>query len=464
MTRTAGVALGLVLLVAPTAVRAQQGSPDEVPARADSGGAASAPTLTLGAAIQGALEHSPNVASARAAVSGATADRLAAWGAFLPGVDANMSLSHNSFTTVTFLSPEGVSQRVSQPITDVAKSVGQSLAISWDLLDGGQRFAELGATAAASRAAGLRVSDARRTAISTVKQAYFDALLQQRLATMAADQLRARRQDLEVTRKRYQIAAVDRSDLLGAQVQVRQAELALADARGAARDAVRQLEVAMGEPGQAPDSVRLADAPPLPDADSLDAGALVRRALGEDPILLAYRADADAAGSRLWSARSQYLPRITLGFDLGRSEQLGRNGSLFTFNPANHSNSFFVQASWSLFNGFTRHQQAAQAAVAEDQAMASHAQKSHEVERDVRNLAAEVQRRQKRLELQRQVADLSRQRVELAREQFRLGSLNFIELQTVIDQATSADRSVAQELHDARVAWAKLEALVGGGR
>jgi len=76
---------------------------------------------------------------------------------------------------------------------------------------------------------------------------------------------------------------------------------------------------------------------------------------------------------------------------------------------------------------------------------------------------AEVRRRQHRLEIQRQVADLSRQRVELARQGFRLGSLSFIELQNVIDQATSDEQAVARELHDARVAWARLEALVGGG-
>lgn len=454
-------ALGLVLLLA--SARAQQSPPGTAPVGGDAS-AGPADTLTLADAIHGALRHSPDVSSARAAVSGATADRLAAWGAFLPTAAASTSFYRYSFTTVTYVSPEGVSQRVSQPITDVRRSAGQDLIFGWDLLDGGRRFADLGATAAASRAAGLRVSDAERTAISTVKQAYFDALLQRRLAHMAADELQARRQDLEVTRKRYEIAAVDRSDLLGAEVQVRQAELALADARGAARTAVRQLEVAMGEPGEVPDSVALGTVSPLPDADSLEAGLLVRRSLAQNPALLAFQADADAAGSRMWSARSQYLPRITVGFDLARSEQLGANGSFFTFNPSNHSNSFFVQASWNLFNGFQRHQQSERAAVAQDQALASHARKSHEVERDVRNLVAEVKRRQKRLGLERQVADLSRQRVELAREQFRLGSLSFIELQSVIDQATSAERAVAQELHDARVAWAKLEALAGGGR
>jgi multidrug efflux system outer membrane protein len=439
------------LLVSPLALRAQEGRPGV------------ADTLTLGAAIEGALQHDAGVASARAAVSGAGADRLAAWGAFLPTADASTSFYRYSFTTVTYVSPEGLSQRVDQPITDIRRSATQDLAFSWDLLRGGRRFASLGATAAETRAAGLRVGDAERTAVSTVKQAYFDALLRQRLADMAAGQLGARRQDLEVTRRRYQIAAADRSDLLGAQIHVRQAELALSDARGAARDAVRQLEVAMGEPGDVPDCIALGAVAPLPNADSLDADALVRRALGEDPALLAFRADADAAGSRMWSARSQYLPTISVGFDLARSEQLGANGNFFTFNPSNHSNSFFLMARWSLFNGFTRHQQAAQAAVAQNQALASHARKSHEIERDVRNLVAEVKRRQRRMELERQVADLSRQRVELAREQFRLGTLNFIELQSVIDQATSSEQAVAQELHDSRVAWAKLEALVGVG-
>jgi len=452
-------AVALACVLAPRPARAQSGA---AAARQPAAGAPG-DTLTLGTAIRGALERSPDVRSARAAVSGAAADRLAAWGAFLPRADASTSFYRYSFTTVTFLSPEGLSQRLSDPITDKRRSTSQSLQLSWDLLRGGRRFAELGATAAESRAASLRVSDAERTAVSTVKQAFFDALLRQRLAEMASDQLEARRQDLEVTRRRYQIAAVDRSDLLGAEIQVHRAELRLADARAAAREAERQLEVAMGRKGEAPDSLALAEAPPLPDADSLDANALVRQAMGENPALAAFRADAAAASLRKWSARSRYLPTISLGFDLSRSEQLGPNGSFFTFDPSNHSNSFFVAASWNLFNGFTRHQEAAQAAVAQNQALASRSKKSHEIERDVRNLVAEVRRRQHRLEIQREVADLSRQRVELARQQFRLGSLSFIELQNVIDQATSDEQAVAQELHDARVAWARLEALVGGG-
>jgi outer membrane protein len=463
MTRRSAVAPWLALLLLSAPVSAQQGTPGLAPTVADSG-SAPADTLTLGAAIQGALQKSPDIASKRAALSGAAADRLAAWGAFLPTATADLRLSRTSATRATFQDSLGVPGRVAQNVSSVTQFSSQGLSFSLDLLRGGRRFAELGATASEGRAAGLRLTDAERTAVSTVKQSYFAALLEQRLADMAAAQLEARRQDLDVTRRRYQIAAVDRSDLLGAQVQVRQAELALADARGAARDAVRKLEVDMGRPGTLPVGIALHDVGSLPDADSLDADALVRRALGENPALLAFKADAAAASSREWSARSQYLPTISVGLDLSRSEALGPSGSFFTFNPSDHSNGFFVSARWNLFNGFTRHQQAAQAAVAENQALASHAQKSHEIERDVRNLVAEVKRRQDRLGLQRQVAELSRQRVALAREQFRLGTLNFIELQSVIDQATSADRAVAQELHDARVAWARLEALVGGGR
>lgn len=446
-----GVVAGLALASAPA--RSQAPGP-----------AASSDTLTLAAAVRAALGHSADVATARANVSTAAAGRLAAWGAFLPTASASLSLNRSSFTAVTYTSPEGVSQRLSQPITDVSKVAGQGLSFNWDLLDGGRRFAELGATAAETRAADFRFTEAQRKAASTVKQAYYDALLQQRLAAMAADELDARRRDLEVTRRRYDIAAVGRGDLLGAEVQVRQAEARVDDARDGARKALRQLEVALGRPGEAPEDLVLANVGPMPDADALDADALVRRAESGSPELSALRADVAAADSRVWSARSQYLPTLRIGFGLSRSEQLGAGGSFFTLNPSNHSSSFFVGASWNLFSGFSRHQEAASAAAAKDQALASHAEKSHEIQKEVRDLVADVKRGQRRLTLQRQIADLSRQRVELAREQFRLGTLSYIELQSVIDRATAAQQAVAQDLHDARVAWAKLEERVGGAR
>ncbi len=448
--RAAPAVLGAALALGSGAARAQQNGPAE-------------DTLTLARAIQVTLAEQPSISRARAAEAAATADRLAAFGSFLPTVEANASLSRSAFTSATYVSPQGLSQLSDPPTVGVLQSTMQSLYLQWDLLRGGQRFVDLGATAAADRAAGLRVTDAERQAVLAVKQDYLDAYLQQRFVEMDSAELEARQRDLEIARRRYEIAAIDRGDLLGAQIQVRRAELKLADARDRAREVIRKLQVDMGRPGDVGGREVLRDVGALPDADSLDSEALVREALGTNPGLSALEADAAAAGSRLWSARSAYLPTLSIGLNLNRSENLGPNDHFFTLDPRDHGHALSVTASWRLLDGFARHKDAAQAAMARDQAAADHAQESHEIERDVRNLVAEVQRRQERLRLEREVADLSSQRVGMAREQFRRGTLSYIDLQQLIDQSTNAEEDVAQELHDARVAWAKLDALVGGG-
>ena len=73
-------------------------------------------------------------------------------------------------------------------------------------------------------------------------------------------------------------------------------------------------------------------------------------ALRANPNLLALRMDREAAGEDLWSAKASYLPRIDIGYTLGRSKDLGRDESLFDFSPANTSDGFVIQGSWSVFS------------------------------------------------------------------------------------------------------------------
>ena len=117
------------------------------------------------------------------------------------------------------------------------------LSFSWDIFRGGQNMARVKSGAAASRAANYRVDDAQRVVVRDVKVAYYEALKLQQLELVAAGQLESRREDLDVTEERYRIAGVTRSDLLGAQGEVAQAELTLLDRRNQARTAIRELQV-----------------------------------------------------------------------------------------------------------------------------------------------------------------------------------------------------------------------------
>lgn len=460
----------LAALVAPAVAAVALGvSAETLPAQA-------ADTLTLEDAVRTALASRPDVDAARARASAEGAVRWADWGAFLPTARANASFGRTRFTTVTFQDPEGSARALEVPLESERHFVTQGLSFGWDLLRGGRRIAKLKAGGAAEDAAGLRLDEAERTAVAEVKAAYFEAVKRRRLADIAAEQLESRRRELERARERFRLAAVDRSDLLGAEGQVRATELALLDAREAAREARRQLAVATGRADRLDAAPRadadretapgppLAEPPSPPDPEGLDADRLVQRALATHPELAALAAEADAASARLWGERAGYLPDVSLSWSTGRSEQLGPDGSFFNFDPRNTARGLTLSASWELFGGFGRREATARAGAELQRARARRTGRRLEVEKAVRDAVAEVRRRARRLELLRARRELARERVALTEEAFRTGSATFVELQSVVEEVTAAERGVVTERYDYLAAWARLERWAGDVR
>ncbi|MBT8460972.1 MAG: TolC family protein, partial [Gemmatimonadetes bacterium] len=215
-------------LVAATPVRAQQ-------------------VTTLEEALRTGLTLNPNLESSAAAAAAATSSRWADWGAFLPTIDLRGALSQTDFTTVTFVDPTGVSQELEDPITATRKSSSGSVSFGLALLNP-ERIANVKAGDARENAADLRLTAAERVVIRDVKRSYFEALKQKQLLNVSERQLQARRQDFRVTEQRYRIAAASRSDLLGANIDLSDAELRVLDSEDALSRALRQLQVTLGVP------------------------------------------------------------------------------------------------------------------------------------------------------------------------------------------------------------------------
>lgn len=420
-------------------------------------------TLTLDGAIRLALDRHPDAVGARARLGAAAAEQRAGWGAFLPQADASLFFQRSSFTTVTFPSPEGPSQRLDEPIEDVSKAASQGLSFSWDLLRGGQRFTDMRRTRAGVRSANNRVSQTERDITAAVEIAYYEALKQMGLVDVARRQLDGRRRDLEVARRRYEIAAVNRTDVLGAEIEVGQAEIALLEALDAEAGAQRELRFSMGMAAEGP-RFNLREVGPPPDATALDEAELAGVALSTKPEIRALEADVVAASAGLWGSRSRYLPNISLSYNLARSEQGGVDAPLFQFGPDNTSQTFSIQASWNLFDGFTREQQTAQARADLRAAESSLALQRITVDKEVRNLVRQIQTGARRLELQERNRDLARQRVDMMRERYRLGTVEYTDLLTATQQLTEAERALIQERYEHLKGWASLEAEIGGVR
>lgn len=464
---TAGLAAAGTAALLALAARPLAGQAAESAAAATAAPAAAADTLTLEAALDAALARNPDVQAARARRSSAAAGRLADWGAFLPDATASARFQRTDGTRLTFEGEDGTPRATPEPISFTSKSATQQLRLDWTLLDSGRGLLDLKEGAARVEAATHRISSRQREVAARVKRAYFEALKQQRLLRVARRQLEARRQDLEVTRERVEAGVGTRTDLLGARVEVGNAELAVLDAEDLLRQELRTLRSEMGTAGAAGDGAEsLRDVETLPDAGRLDREALVAGALASDPEVRALEADASAASTAATRGWTRYLPEVTASYTRTLSEDGGADASFLNLSPSDHFDGLGLTVSWNLLDGFGRQEEIARADAELGETRAEKRRRVIELEREIGNLMSEIRRRDERLEVLERNAELASERLELARISYEEGLRTFDQLQDFIDEERRAEEQLARERYEYLKRWADLEEAAGplGGR
>lgn len=416
-------------------------------------------TLELENAIRTALLRNPSITTAEANAATAAADRWAHWGALLPSASVSANIGSSSSTTLTFLEDDGTRVVLDDPVISDRRSNGANLSFNLQL--GAETFTTIDAGGEQRAAAEYRLSAAHALVVRQVKVAYFEALKQQRLVELAERQLELRREEFELTEDKYEIAAADRSELLASEIAVRTAELQLLEAEDARDRAVRAIRVAQGVDGLAETDVVLAEPPIVPDAGALAIDELLLAARGTNPQLLALAAEESAASTSVWAARSTYLPTLGASLSFGRGRQLGGDESFFEFSPANTSSSFQLSLSLPLFNGFQRKQRNAAASNQLAIARANLREQEIAVEQQIRGLVEDIRRGDRRLEVLAGNVELAEERLELTREQYRLGTVQYINLQQAIQDLDSAAGDVYEQRYELLKRWAELEELVG---
>ncbi|HSH46794.1 MAG TPA: TolC family protein, partial [Longimicrobiales bacterium] len=186
----------------------------------------SARTVSLEEAVELALEHHPGVVSADASATSARAGQLQARGAWLPSVNANGVYGNSS------------NQRFDQSTGQlVSENYTAQLRASYELFSGGRRVTSMRAASAQVDAADAMARASRFDAVLAAKRAYY-------AAAAAADLLRVARQRVERAREqfgfaetRYDVGTATTSDLLRAEIELANAELAEVEAEVALRGA-----------------------------------------------------------------------------------------------------------------------------------------------------------------------------------------------------------------------------------
>ncbi len=425
-------------------------------------GAAQAPRLTLEQALDIASRSNPGYRKALNDLDLAGPTARQAWGAFLPGLSLSLNTGY-SFTQRR-VGTDDFGNPVPNPNAERRwnSSAGQAMSADVTVFQGGSRFHALTEVRAQAEAGEWTTRAELIRITADVSRQFHRAQRQQELVELERDLLAGREQDLEATRRLFEIAAKSQTDLLGAELEVNRQRRALQDSESERLKALEALRVAVGDREVGIEGGVTGELPDVGDLGWLDEDALVGRALEAHPALRALTAQERAAASGLGAARGGRWPTVTLGADLNRSGFGPRTEFLFDPSPdQSRFGGLRIGIQIPLFQNFRTSYEIASADVRLRNAGEDLRQERLLVEQRVREAAIDLRSRAQQRELMAALRDLADRRLALVREEYRLAVADFEALQNAVREAASARRDEINARFDLVDALITLDEVVG---
>lgn len=468
-----GFVVGIVLVVggtflppdggAPLAAQQDSGSRLESTTIATAAAQQDSATLSFDDAVRMALANSPAYLRQLNAVDAAEYSERQSFGsAFLPSLSAGLSFRGSTFRRKTAEDDFGNPIGGTEFVENTTSSASQNLSLGSVNLVNLQSWRGYGAararTAAQAAAAELQAAQLR----TAVGQAYWRAVQAERLIEVEERQLESARQQLAAVRELLRVAARQPTDVLGAELQVAQAEQRVQEAMGTARKERLQLKQTMGV--ELDRTFRLGtDWPAVFDPATLDADALVGRAVQQGPRLARERVNVEAADRALGTARAARYPTVSASASWGRGTSAQGYAAIGELDPPNQSWGFGLNVNVPLFTRFGTWSEVGRADVELRNAEQTLREARLQVEREVRAAVIDLESAHTAVQLAERSAELARERLRQGEELYRLGSIGYTELQRMFDDVASAERGVVTAHNQFASALLQLEEKVGGG-
>lgn len=296
-----------------------------------------------------------------------------------------------------------------------------------------------------------------------VRRLYFDALEQGELLDVETRIREAREVDLESARRLFEIAQRSRVDVLNAELQVAQQDQNIQAQSRTYEQALLALRAYMGDGTIAPFEPTPVDFNVF-DPSGIPADTLVRLALEANPGLREARASVSGAQLGVSEAKESWFPTLGVSFDYGRLAQTRRSDAFLDFSPEPND----WQSSFSIFLGlpvlenfFQDRAELAQAQVELDAQEEQLRERRLEVDRTVRTEWINLNNQYQSLQLARRSFDIAGEAVRLAREEYRLGTRTFEQLQESVTAQADAARQAIQARYGFVDAYLALEEAMG---
>ncbi len=400
----------------------------------------------LGALIEQVEVSNQNVLAAEARYRQARAVAAASRAAFFPTLDANASI-------VRSRSPSGVLGGTTAGRIITNRSAGLSSAWELDLWGRIRRAAESTATSAQASAADLAA--ARLSAQAELASDYFQLRVLDAQKRLLDDTTAAFAKSLELTRNRYAAGVAAKVDLVQAETQLKSTQAQALDTGVQRAQLEHAIAILLGRP---PSQFSLAPTPLAAVMPGIPVG-LPSDLLERRPDIASAERHVAAANAQVGVATAAFFPALTLsasgGFRSPDASQWFTVPSRFwSIGPA---------LAQSIFDAGLRRAQSEQAIAAYDATVADYRQAVLEGIQEVEDNLAALRILGEEARVQDEAVSAGRESVELTLNQYKAGTVSYLNVVTVQTTQLNNERTAVGLLGRRLVAAVTLVKALGGG-
>ena len=402
---------------------------------------AAATVYTLDECIETALASSTTLARAEAGLAGARADVMSSWSGVLPRVSAGLSRSEQLQVT-----PDG---------EGTSAGVSGSLSLSQTLFNA-STFASISGAGHSRAASEASLEATRRGVVLGVRSAYYTLLKSVQLMEVQREALDLAKEQLRKTESLFDLGSASRSDLLKAQVQVAQEELAVITAEKTAATARAALCYAIGI--DVTTEIEAVD-PPAGDADEVSLEFDIEEAVARRPDIRAEEESLTAARRSLFAAKAARWPDLSLGVQYSRQQDTF--DEFFDGMSDEYGRSVSVSLSLPIFDGLstTAGIARAKAALRSQELALRDAKLSAAYDIETARLSV-VEQRSRVTAAETALAN-AEEDLKVSEERFRLRSASMLELIDARVAYSRARADLVQARYDRESAMAELKTALG---
>jgi NodT family efflux transporter outer membrane factor (OMF) lipoprotein len=368
-------------------------------------------------------------------------------GPFFPSVDGNASITRS-------LSPSGVVGGTIAGRIVTQRSAG--ISTNWELDLWGRIRRQIEAAEASAGASAGDLASARLSLQAQLITNYFALRLLDVQKQLLDDTVAAFRKSLELTDNRYKVGVAAKVDVVQADAQVKSTLVQSADL-GVQR---AQLEHAIATlTGVAPSQLAIAPQPSYSASMPAIPPGLPSELLERRPDVAAAERRVAAANAQIGVAKAAYFPQLTLGASYGyRSADAAS-----WFTAPSHFWSLGPALAMSIFDAGLRRAQTTQAMAAHDATVANYRQIALTAIGEVEDNLAALRILEEEAQLQNDSVEAARQSVALTLNQYKAGTVSFLNVVTVQASLLNEERAAVNILNRRLAATVALVRALGGG-